>query len=108
MEIHKIDCALSQTRRRGKGDLTYKGYILKYCGGEKHKRATASVGLLINNKFTQNIKDTFYVNERILRVVLDIGKDKIHLLSVYAHEEIDTFYEHLQDEINKIRNEEKS
>jgi len=74
---------------------------------EARNTATASVGLLISNKLTKNVKDTFYVNERVLRVVLDIGKDKIHLLNVYARdanktkEEMDTFYEHLQDEIEE-------
>jgi len=64
--------------------------------------------------FTQNIKDTFYVNKRILRVFLDIGQDKILVLSVYAADahktkkEIDTFYEHLQDEINKKAMRKKS
>lgn len=61
MKEYKIDiCALSETKRKNKGDLSYPEYILKYSGNEKHKRATAGVGILIKEKYRQNIKDTLY------------------------------------------------
>ncbi|XP_055377908.1 craniofacial development protein 2-like [Condylostylus longicornis] len=115
MQKHKIDiCAISETKRKGKGELTYTDYILKYSGIAKSKRAVAGVGILINTKLIPNIEDTYYVDERIIKVVLDIGKEKIHFLSVYApdssrkKEETDNFYENLQKEIDKIPTGEKT
>lgn len=83
MKEHNIDiCALSETKRRGKGYATYPRYIFKYSGSEKHKRASA--GILIKEKFKYNIENTSFVNERILRVTIDIGKGKWHFIRVYA------------------------
>lgn len=49
MEEHNIDiCALSETKRKGKRNIAYPGYILKYSGYEKHKRTTAGVRILRN------------------------------------------------------------
>ncbi|XP_050455169.1 craniofacial development protein 2-like [Cataglyphis hispanica] len=115
MEEHKIDiCALSETKKKGKGDKSYPGYILKYSGPEKHRRATAGVGMLIKDKYKYSIEEeTSYTSERIMRVTLDIGREKIHLISVYApdsnksEKEIDDFYETLQEEIDKIPEEHK-
>ncbi|XP_050455237.1 craniofacial development protein 2-like [Cataglyphis hispanica] len=114
MEEHKIDiCVLSETKKKGKGDKSYPGYILKYSGPEKHRRATAGVGMLIKDKYKYSIEETSYTSERIMRVTLDIGREKIHLISVYApdsnksEKEIDDFYETLQEEIDKIPEEHK-
>lgn len=114
MEERKIDiCALSETKRRGRGDIIYPGYILKYSGSNKDRRATAGVGILIRNKFKHNIEDTSYTSERIIRVTLDLGKEKIHFISVYApdinksKEEIEIFYNTLQEEVDKVPDGEK-
>ncbi|XP_050456668.1 craniofacial development protein 2-like [Cataglyphis hispanica] len=114
MEEHKIDiCALSETKKKGKGDKSYPGYILKYSGPEKHRRATAGVGMLSKDKYKYSIEETSYTSEKIMRVTLDIGREKIHLISVYApdsnksEKEIDDFYETLQEEIDKIPEEHK-
>lgn len=93
--------------------MPYPGYIFKYSGSEKHKRASAGVGMLIKEKFKYNIEDTSFVNERILRITIDIGKGKWHFISVYApdngksKEEIDKFYSDLNSEMEKIPKEHK-
>ncbi|XP_055378928.1 craniofacial development protein 2-like [Condylostylus longicornis] len=114
MEKHYIDiCTLSETKRKSKGDLTYPKYCLKYSGKEQAQRASAGVGMLVSTKYIQNIEETHYINERILRVVIDGGKEKLHFISVYApdtnksNEEIKGFYDDLQAEIEKVPKEHK-
>lgn len=115
MEKHKIDiCAISETKRKGKGNIAYPGYILQYSGKEKSERAKTEVGILIREKYRQNIEDVQYINERIIRVMLNIGKERIHFISVYSpdtsksKEEIDNFYEQLQAEMDKIPGDQKT
>lgn len=43
-------CALSETKKKGKGNLRYREYILIYSGKEKNKRAISGVGLLIHER----------------------------------------------------------
>lgn len=114
MEEHKIDiCALSEIKQKGKGEILYPGYLLKYSGKGKHERATAGVGILIKEKYVQSIEDTQYINERILRVTLNMGEEKLHLISVYAPDinkrkkESDDFYDHLQTKIDRLPKTEK-
>lgn len=82
------------------------GYTFHYCSKRKHKRAAAEVGILINNKYERNIEETYYINERIMRVLLNLGERKLHIVSVpdagKLKEDTTTFYEQLQQEIDKI------
>lgn len=40
MEQHNIDiCALSETKKKGKGNIRLKDYIVIYSGREKNERA---------------------------------------------------------------------
>lgn len=77
MNHHKIDvCAISESKRKGKGTLKVPGFVLVYSGVEKQKRATAGD--------ENNIDDIHYVNERIARLSLQSGSEKFNILSVYA------------------------
>lgn len=57
--------------------------------------------MLIKEKFKYNIEDISFVNERILRVTIDIGKGKWHFISVYdtdkSIEKTDKFYSGLEN-----------
>jgi len=106
MNNHKIDvCALSETKKRGKGILQQQNYILIYSGRDKDKAASSGVGMLIHEKYKQNIEDIKYVNHRILIVTLKTNNEEIYLLSIYApdiskpKEEVEEFYNKLQQEI---------
>lgn len=55
--------------------------MMKYSMKKEHK-VTAGMGVLIKEKYKHNIEDTHYINKR--RTTLDIGKEKIHLISIYA------------------------
>ena len=47
----KIDfCAISETKKNGKGTVSVDDYILAYSGKQKEERAHAGVGLLIHKK----------------------------------------------------------
>lgn len=72
-----------ETKRKGKESRKYPEYIFHYCGKE-HERATAGVGILINSKYEGNIEETHYINERMMRVALDLGERKLHIVSIYA------------------------
>ena len=57
----KIDfCAISETKKKGKGTMCIEDYILAYSGKQKDKRAHAGVGLLIHK------------NTRIILIILNI------------------------------------
>lgn len=108
MKEHKIDiCALSETKRKGQGTSKYGEYILVHSGKAKQERAQAGVGLLLHEKYQNNIEDIKYVNERILKTTLKINNTVTHLLSIYApdiskpKEESEHFYELLQDTLDQ-------
>lgn len=77
LKQHKIDIlyAISQLKQKNKGSVKVPGYVLIYSGAPKDERAIAGVGLIIS----QNIR---YINERILTITLNIGSEKLHLISV--------------------------
>lgn len=63
---------------------------------------------MISDKFRHNIEETNYVNKRIIRIVINMGKERIHFIGVYAPDEtkskkeIETFYNDLECEMNKV------
>jgi len=57
-ELHNftIDfCAISETKKKGKGTVCIDDYILAYSGKQKEEKAHAGVGLLIHKKYMNNI-----------------------------------------------------
>ncbi|XP_044755121.1 craniofacial development protein 2-like [Coccinella septempunctata] len=114
MEQHKIDiCALSETKRKGKGSIRVPGYIFVYSGVSQRSRATAGVGILISEKLEQSIEDIHDISERFLKVTLNTETGKLHLFSVYApdiskpREETAQFYEILEEEVSRIPQNER-
>ncbi|XP_055384192.1 uncharacterized protein LOC129613898 [Condylostylus longicornis] len=107
---HKIDiCALSETKKKGKGSTKYNNFVLVYSGKDKTERASSGVGLLIHEKFEKSISHIEYTNDRILLVTLNLQQHiKTHIISIYAPDisktktEKDAFYTELQKVIDKI------
>ncbi|XP_045467858.1 craniofacial development protein 2-like [Harmonia axyridis] len=107
---HKVDiCALSETKKKGKGNIKYEDYIFIYSGKGKHERATSGVGLMVHGKLEANIENVIYVNDRILQAIFKFQDTSItHIISVYApdiskpSEEKDAFYEDLQRVLDGI------
>ena len=81
----KIDfCAISKTKKKGKGTVCIEDYILEYSGKPKEERAHGGVGLLIHKKYMNNIDNTEYISEWIIQVTLTFPKAKWCLLSLYV------------------------
>ena len=110
-ELHnfKIDfCAISETKKKGKGTVSIDDYILAYSGKQKEERARAGVRLLIHKKYMNNIENIEYTSERIIQVTLKFPQEKWCLLSLYApdiskpKEQREEFYEALQNVTDQI------
>lgn len=83
MKRHAIEiCALAETKMKRKGNLKYGEYILVYSGKDKNERATSGMGLLIHERYVNNIQDTKYINDRILHAVLKFRETTLtHIIS---------------------------
>jgi len=110
-ELHnfKIDfCAISETKKKGRGTASVDDYILAYSGKQKEERAHAGVGLLIHKKYMNNIDNIEYTSEQIIQVTLKFPQVKWCLLTLYApdiskpKEQREEFYEDLQNVIDQI------
>jgi len=110
-ELHnfKIDfCAISETKKKGKGTVCIDDYILAYSGKQKEERAHAGVGLLIHKKYMNNIDNIEYTSEQIIQVMLKFPQKKWCLFSLYApnisksKEQREEFYEDMQKVIDQI------
>ncbi|XP_056629521.1 craniofacial development protein 2-like [Diorhabda sublineata] len=110
--IHKLDiCALSETKKKDKGNSKYGNYILIYSGKNKNKRATSGVGLLLHESYENQISNIIYVNGRILQATINLQKLRPkHIISIYAPDssktqtDIDIFYKTLQTVLDGIPN----
>jgi exonuclease III len=106
---HNINiCAISETKKKGKGSQQMGPYTMIYSGKPKNERASAGVGLLLHQKFLPNIDKISYTSERILQTTLLVDNKHIELISVYAPDiskprsECEDFYTTLQDTLDTI------
>lgn len=102
MEKHGIDiCSISETKKKGKGNIRYQNHILFYSGVDKDSRAQAGVGVLIHKNFENNIEDVKYINHNIMYIT--IQAERTHIMSIYApainkpKEERESFFDALQE-----------
>lgn len=114
MKQHKVDiCALSETKRKGKGTMKLPGYVFIYSGVDLSKRASGGVGILVAEKYEPSINNIHYIDERILVLSLNSESGNINIMSVYApdssrkKEETDAFYEKVEAELGRIPSTEK-
>lgn len=114
MEKAKIAiCALSETKKKGKGMCQYGKYILIYSGCSVHERAKEGGGVVLTREHMENLIDLKYVSARILLVKLEMHDLPLNLISIYAPEankplhERQKFYDDLQETINQIDKKEK-
>lgn len=79
MKRHNIDiCGVSETKKKGKENTKYDEYILIYSGNDKNKRAVSGMGLLLHEKFQNNIHDTKYISARIGNNVIPGVKNRFN------------------------------
>ena len=68
--------ALTETKKKGQGIEEIEDYILVYSGVSRSERARAGVACLIHSDDKGKIKGWKFINERILTVDIDEGKEK--------------------------------
>ena len=76
--------AITETKKKGNGSEVVEEYIHLYSGVDKACRAKAGVSVFINKKFKTSIKDWVPINERILRVDMELKGYDIVIVAVYA------------------------
>jgi len=103
-----VDIAvIPETKKKLKGSQELEDYILLYSGVPTNKRAAAGIAIMIKAKFKKRIQSYMIVNERILQLRYKLQRGYLTLLAVCASEEgkieqMEEFYETLQDQIDKI------
>lgn len=114
LKSNNIDiCSISETKKKGKGKYEIDDYTLIYSGVSRDKRGHSGVGLLIDRKYKDHIEKEEYISDRILLVTLNVNKENIHLISVYAPDiskdraERESFYEELQEAVDRIQAKDK-
>lgn len=108
-EKHIDICAVSETKKKGKGIVTYQDYIMFYSGVPKETRAKEGVGILLNKKYENSIDDYKFISERILMVSLRMtNMNTLYIFSIYAPEdckperEKESFYDTLHEYLNLV------
>ena len=101
----KIDIAtLTETKKKGNGSELLGDYIHLYSGVNKEKRAKAGVSVLISKKLKNYIKNWEAINERILKVEINLKGFDVVIIAVYApsNDELVMVKDEHQQELTKI------
>ena len=99
---------LTETKKKGKGEERLGNYIQFWSGVEKHVRAKSGVAILIKNKWIRKVTDVEYIDDRIMKVVINIFGQIIVIFGVYAINDDATidikesFFEKLDEEVGKV------
>ncbi|XP_063923705.1 craniofacial development protein 2-like [Zophobas morio] len=103
--------ALTETKQKGKCELTLGEEVILYSGVEENLRAQAGVGCIIKKQFrNKNVLDWSGISDRIMSLTLEINKDrKYSLIILYGpnendpkHEK-DSFWEDVQSVCNEAK-----
>lgn len=107
----KIDLTVvTETKKKGQGSEGLGEYDHFYSGVPKEERAKRGVGIIIHRKWRRCIKSWEAVNERIIKLNLQMFGEKITVLGVYGVDEGDPwttkeeFYQKMSEEITKLGN----
>lgn len=99
---------LTETKKKSQGSENLGKYDHFYSGVAKEKRAQQGVSILIRKTLRKCITSWEAINERIIKMNLNIKNHKITILGVYAENnealvnKKDEFFEKLSREISKI------
>ena len=101
-------CVLSETKKKGQGTLNINKYIHLYSGVNKEEHAKRGVSMLILKKYKKYISNWQAINERILKVNLNLKGSRITIIGTYGPnddarvEEKTEYYELLEEIISQI------
>jgi hypothetical protein len=85
INIMKMDLAvLTETKKKGTGSETLGNYIHHFNGVKKYERAKRGVSVLINKKWKGSIKNWVSIDERILKLDMNIRGYKLTVIGIYA------------------------
>lgn len=108
VEKYNLDIiGITETKRKGQGEVElHNGHVMFYSGVEITERAREGVSCIIHRKNTKYIKQWSAINERILKIEMEIDK-RINstILVVYAPNEDDSssnkekFWDRMAEEV---------
>lgn len=81
----KIDIVfLAETKKKGTGNGLQRNYLHLYNRLEKGKRASAGVSIVVHKKWTHCIKNWDEINQRIIKMEIEICSHVVVILAVCA------------------------
>jgi len=107
-EVKKLKMDLivaTETKRKGQGSENVGEYDHFFSGVPKEIRAQKGVSILIHRRFRKNITSWEAINERIIKLNIDLFGARTTIIGVYGVNEDeninvkDTFYEQLNNQI---------
>ncbi|XP_072380599.1 uncharacterized protein [Diabrotica undecimpunctata] len=99
----------AETKKKGNATHFVDVIFYFWSGKKKEERAAAGVGILVKKKWVKTIKTWEPINERIVKLIMEIYCKLIVILGVYGPmdnslvAEKDQFMDTLQEEIGKVR-----
>ena len=100
MKKHHLNImGISEMRWTESGNMTKKGYLVLYSGGEKH---IGGVGMIIDKKFATGVMGFLPISERVMMVKIEGKPFNLAVIQAYAptadhnEDEIEKFYEDLE------------
>jgi len=100
---------ISETKKKGNGTETVDGIFHCWSGVQKQERAKAGIGILMKAKWIKPIKTWEPINERIIKLVVEMYGREFVVLGVYGPtedsptNEKDIFMETLQEQIETVK-----
>ena len=106
---HKVDIVvMTETKKKGHGSENYGDYDLFYSGVPKDQRARQGVAIMMRKSLRRFVVNWEAVNQRIIKMNLNLYGHKITLFGVYGVNDDatvavkDQFFEDLNEEITKV------
>jgi exonuclease III len=75
---------LTETKKKGAGSKLLGNYIHLFSGVKKYERAKKGVSVLINKKWKCSIKNWESIDERILKLDMNIWGYKLTIIGIHA------------------------
>lgn len=110
-EIDKLKTdiiVLTETKKKGLGEEIIDNYYHIWSGVHKHQQAKSGVSILIEKKWKKHITSFEQINERIIRIDINIYGQPTTILGIYAmndnapKQEKNSFCEILDDTVERI------
>ena len=76
---------LSETKKKGSGEVELdNGFVLRYSGVGVKERAKRGVAIIVDRDVDKEIVEWEPVSSRTIKMILEIEKQKIGLIQIYA------------------------